>query len=192
MKQAIFFAGIIIMTLNGYSQTDTTKRISKTKSVPASTINRSAKLGIQPKNAAAAQLPDLKFTSFNVTASAPYVVNGIINYTLNVSYTVKNDGAASVSYEDIVIQGFLTNEHWIQQTQDPKFTGMFTAVGGGQLSGLKGQTLAPGDSKQVSYYISNKELAKDPKPVLLLIINYLRGPQEITRDNNNAYMTILL
>lgn len=190
MKQVIFFMSIIMLNIDAYSQTDTAKKFITPK-FPGTTISKSEKLGIQPKNIAAAQLPDLKFTSFNVTAT-PGAVNGVTTYTLNVSYTIKNEGAASVPFENIVIQGFITNENYIKQTQDPKFTGMFTAAGGGQLPGFKGEMLAPGASKQISYYISNKELAKDPKPVLLLIINYASGPQEITRDNNNVYMTILL
>ena len=193
MKQIIFLTAVLAAGVNGYSQTDSSKKQTvKMQLTHTSTTNNPDKLGLQPKNSATAQLPDLKFTGFNVTATAPYMVNGETNYTLNVSYTIKNEGVVQVSAADIIIQGFLTNENWIKQTQDPRFTGMFTAAGGSPLSTLPGEALAPGASRNISYSITNKALAKDPKPVLLLIINYARGPQEITRDNNNAYMTILL
>lgn len=136
------------------------------------------------------KLPDLRFTAFNVTATA-YIDNGVTKYRLNISYTVKNDGNASVLTDDVTIQSFLTTESGL--TKDLSFTSYFTPAGGNVLSDVtgKGETLAPGATKQLSFSPGNFQLQRDPKPVYLITINAFGGVKESNTTNNRASMTIL-
>ena len=136
------------------------------------------------------KLPDLIFTAFNITATA-YTDNGLTKYRLNISYTVKNDGNALVLSDDVTIQSFLTTE--LGLTKDLSFTSYFTPAGGNSLSDVtgRGETLAPGASKQFSFSPGNYQLQRDAKPVYLITINPFGGVKESNTANNRASMTIL-
>lgn len=135
-------------------------------------------------------IPDLKFTALNVTA-APYLDNGVTKYRLNISYTVRNDGTAPILCDDVTIQAFITTEAGL--TKDLSFTSYFTPAGGHILSDSpgRGETLAPGTSKQFSFNPGNVELQKDSKPIYLVCINPFGGAKESDTNNNRASITIL-
>lgn len=138
-----------------------------------------------------ASLPDLEFTAFNVSA---VVSSGVSVYTLNITCTVKNGGTASVLTDNVSVQGFISDLDWVQQSQDVRFTNNFKPAGGRILSDIpnRGEALAPGASKQISYSISNVTLQKDLKPVYLIGVNLFSTLPEISKDNNKTYMSILL
>ena len=143
------------------------------------------------KNPLTKPLPDLKFTAFNVAAIAS---SGSSSYTINITCTVKNDGLASILTDDVTIQGYTSDLDWIQQSQDVSFTNHFKPAGGRILSDIpnRGEALAPGASKQISFSVSNIALTKSPTPVYMLTVNLFSTIQETSKDNNKTYMTILL
>lgn len=146
------------------------------------------------RNILVPELPDLKFTAFNVTAT-PSTSGGITTYTLNISFTVKNDGTVAVLTDDVALQGYLSNESWITRAnKDLSMTGYLTAAGGQILSSIpnRGETLAPGASKQISYSIYNKQLGTDPKPIFIITISTGANIKESDSGNNMTYMTILI
>jgi hypothetical protein len=136
-------------------------------------------------------LPDLKFTAFNVSAVGSA---GSSVYTVNVTCTVKNDGMASMLTDDITLQGYVSDLDWIQQSQDVRFTNHFKSAGGRILSDIpnRGETLAPGASKQISFSCTNLTLIKNPTPVYMITVNLWSDIEETDKDNNKTYMTILL
>lgn len=136
------------------------------------------------------QIPDLKFTALNVTA-APYLDNGVTKYRLNITYTVKNDGTGPVLCDNVTIQAYITTEAGL--TKDLSFTGYFTPAGGHILSDApgRGETLAPGASKQFSFNPGNVDLQKDSKPIYLVCINPFGGAKESDTNNNRASASIL-
>jgi hypothetical protein len=133
-------------------------------------------------------LPDLKFTALNVTA-APYLDNGVTKYRLNITYTIKNDGTGPVLCDNVTIQAYITTEAGL--TKDLSFTSYFTPAGGHILSGISGETLASGASKQFSFTPGNFDLQKDSKPIYLVLINPYGGAKESDTSNNRASMSIL-
>lgn len=146
------------------------------------------------RNMLVPKLPDLKFTAFNVTAT-PSTSGGITSYTLNISFTVKNNGTVAVLTDDVALQGYLSNESWITRAnKDLRMTAYLAAAGGRILSSIpdRGETLAPGASKQISYSISNKQLGTEPKPIFIITIRTSAHIIESDSENNMTYMTILI
>ena len=155
------------------------------------TKNQSLQIkSINTKKDITEKLPDLRFTALNAIA-IPYLDNGVTKYKINLTYTVKNDGDAPVLTDEVSIQGYITTD--IGLTKDLSFTSYFLPAGGNTLSNIpgRGETLAPGASKQFSFGPSNLQIQKDPKPVYLIIINRYGGPKESNTTNNNASTTIL-
>lgn len=192
MKHFTTFMLMLAICLNANSQTEPIR--NKTKST-ATTTQKTLKLQ-QPgdNNFLIPKLPDLKFSSLNVTA-IPSSSGGITTYTLNISFTVKNDGTVAVLTDDVSLQGYLSNESWITRAnKDLSMTGYLTAAGGQVLSSIpnSGETLAPGASKQISYSIYNKQLGTDPKPIFIITIRTGANIKESDSGNNMAYTTILI
>jgi hypothetical protein len=136
-------------------------------------------------------LPDLEFSAFNVAAS---LSSGTNVYTLNITCSVKNNGTASILTDDVTIQGYISDLDWIQKSQDISFTNHFKSACGRTLSDIpnRGESLAPGGSKQITYSCFNVTLVKDLKPVYLIGVNLYSTIPEISKDNNKTYMSILL
>lgn len=182
----ILFAG---QQINAQNQTQVKKSV-----ITNQQLNNSGNQKILNQTASkisnGTNLPDLTFTAFNVSAT----LTSPSGYTLNITCTVKNEGTASILTDYISLQGFVSDLDWIQKSQDISFTNHFKPAGGRILSDIpnRGELLAPGDSKQISYSIFNVTLLKDPKPVYLIGVNLFSNIQEITKDNNKTYMTILL
>lgn len=106
MKQIITFMFLLATCLSAHSQ----RNITKTS---PTTTQKTIKLQQRGENKIiVTKLPDLKFTAFNVTAT-PSTSGGITTYTLNISFTVKNDGTLAVLTDDVTLQGCLSNESWI-------------------------------------------------------------------------------
>ena len=192
MKKTITFFVICLIALQINAQIQ--PQVKKSKITNQATINNlNQKLLNQTatKNPTGAKLPDLKFTAFNASAVASA---GSATYTINITCTVKNDGLASMLTDDITLQGFISDLDWIQQSQDVSFTNHFKPAGGRILSDIpnRGETLAPGASKQISYSASNVTLIKNPKPVYMITVNLFSTIPETDKDNNKTYMTILL
>ncbi len=192
MKKTIIFFVICLIAIQINAQIQ--PQVKKNAFINQEKINSSNQIllnQIATKNPLTKPLPDLKFTAFNVAAVS---TAGAATYTLNITCTVKNDGTASVLTDDVSLQGFISDLDWIQKSQDVSFTNHFKPAGGRILSDIpnRGENLAPGASKQISYSIFNVSLLKDPKPVYLIGVNLFSNLQEISKDNNKTYMTILL
>jgi hypothetical protein len=182
MKHILSFTCILAACLNANSQIG---EVSK-----KTTNTSTQKMVGQPPHGLAIKLPDLKFTAVNVTAtpSAP----GATTYTLDISYTVKNDGTAAVFTNDVSLQGFLSNESWITNgNKDIHMSGYLEAAGGQLLSG-RNEALAPGESRLVTYSLHDKQLSKDPNPIFIITINMGGGVKEFDYRNNMTYTIILL
>lgn len=182
----IFFS---VQQINAQNQTQIKKSVIPNQQVN-SISNQKILNQTASKNSNETSLPDLTFTAFNVSAT----LASASVYTLNITCTVKNEGTASILTDNISIQGFVSDLDWIQKSQDVSFTNHFKPAGGRILSDIpnRGEVLAPGNSKQISYSIFNVSLVKEPKPVYLIGVNLFSNLQEITKDNNKTYMTILL
>lgn len=158
---------------------------------PVNSVNQKILNQTVTKGSTVAGLPDLEFSAFNVSA---VLSSGTSVYTLNISCTVKNNGTASILTDDVSVQGFISDLDWIQKSQDVSFTNHFKSACGGILSDIpnRGELLAPGGSKQMSYSCFNVTLIKDVKPVYLISVNLFSTIPEISKDNNKTYMSILL
>lgn len=185
MKKVIILLNcLLVLSITSQAQISSPKASMTLKN---QTLN--AKPGVT-YNSNVELLPDLKFTALNVTA-APYQDNGVTKYRLNISYTVKNDGTAPVLCDDVTIQAYITTDAGL--TKDLSFTSYFTPAGGHILSNApgRGETLAPGTSKQFSFTPGNYDLQKDSKPIYLVCINPYGGAKESDTSNNRASITIL-
>jgi hypothetical protein len=172
------------------AQADTLSKKTIIKNLPQKT-NVIQTLKTVAPNKPMEKLPDLKFTAFNVTA---VLSSGTTTYTINITCTVKNEGTAPVLTDNVSLQGFISDLAWIQKSQDISFTNHFSAAGGRIMSDIpnRGETLAPGASKQISYSCYNIILVKEVKPVYYITINHFSALPELNKDNNNTYMAILL
>jgi hypothetical protein len=191
MKRISIFSFFMATVFICNAQVDSTLRrpISKTlpqKSTGTQTIKQSGLNTPVPK------LPDLKFTNVTVTATA----TGAGVYTLDVSFTVKNDGTAPILTSDVSVQGYITDEVGFARTQDILFTGTYRAGCGTSLSSgtgvFKGEMLEAGASRQSSLRCFNVQLQKTPRPVYYITLNPFSDIKELNRDNNRVPTTILL
>lgn len=187
MKQAIFFAGIIMLALNAYSQTDSTKTkvLSKDKSKAVLNTNNSGFVKDQQQRRSGttspAQLPDMKITSFNVRYVSSQVINGIMKHTLEISYTVKNEGTVSLPASSVALQGWIGYE-----TAYPKII-----LGCGQaLSTIASEILNPGASYTGSF-MCTAQFDKNNHPIYTLYLDETNTVKELNEQNNTAQMTIL-
>lgn len=194
MKKLLFIFSLILFTLIAKAQQTETIR-NKTKST-ATTTQKTLKLQQPGDNSSLIpKLPDLKFSSFNVTAIPSSSSGGITTYTLNISFSVKNDGSAGIRTDDVTLAGFLSDETWVTLgKKNLSLTGFLTAAGGMILSSIpnRGETLLPGATKQITYSLYNKQLGTDPKPIFIIVINTGVNIKESDSGNNMAYMTILI
>jgi hypothetical protein len=163
--------------------------VSKTLPQKTSGIQTLKPVGV---NTPMSKLPDLTFTGVNVTATA----TGVGVYTLEISFTVKNEGTAPILTSDVTIQGYLTDEVGFARTQDISFTGTYRpGCGTGLGSGLgvyKGEMLQPGESKGSSMRCFNIQLQKTPRPIYYFTINPHSDIKELNMGNNRVPFTILL
>ena len=170
MKKLIFLFNCMLclsMVLQAQITAPRTYTISKQIDT---TKNQSLQIkSINTKKDITEKLPDLRFVALTVTATA-YLDNGVTKYKLNLSYTVKNDGNAAVLSDDVTLNGFVTTDEGL--TKDLSFTSYFMPAGGNVLSDAlgRGETLAPGATKQFSFSPGNFQFQTDPKPVYLITI----------------------
>jgi hypothetical protein len=166
---------------------------TKTKSYPSNTVQKPATLQPVDKNIPVPKLPDLKITAFNVTAT-PSHFDSIQKYNLNVSFTVKNEGYASVLTDDVILEAFLSDETWVTRAnKNLAMTGFYVAAGGRILSSIhgRGETLEPGASKQISLNSTNQILKRNPKSIFIVNIRTGGNIVEINSGNNLEYVTII-
>ena len=171
MKKLLFITLLSTLTASTANSQIVQKSVVPLKQNKPVTLQQQA-----GKNIPAPKLPDLKFTTSNVTAT----LTGTDTYTLTITCTIKNDGTAAISMGDISLQGMLSNEASIAKTQDISFTNHYTSACG-TTDGLSYEILEPGVSKAVSYNCFNRVISKTPRPVYVLLINYYSSIQEITK-----------
>jgi hypothetical protein len=191
MKKIIFSIIIIFVGQLANAQIQTPVKKTAPTNQPVNGINQKILNQTATRSSTGTGLPDLKFTAFNVSA---VLSSGTSVYTLNITCTVKNDGTASVLTDDVSLQGFTTDLDWVQKSQDVGFTNHFKPAGGRTLSDIpkRGEELAPGSSKQISYSMFNVLLSKEQKPAYLIGINLFSTLPEISIENNKTYMSIFL
>ena len=191
MKQMISLICFSAIALTTNAQTDTLIKKTVTKTVPqkTGTMQTLKPIGL---STTMPKLPDLKFTNVNITTTA----TGAGVYTLEIFFTVKNEGTAAILTSDVSVQGYLTDETGFARTQDISFTGTYRPACGVSLgTGLgadKGETLEAGASKQSSMRCFNVQLQKTPRPVYYITLNPFSDIKELNRDNNRVPTTILL
>lgn len=184
MKQVIFFTATLALCLNAYSQLDNTKRKISTKETPKTLVidNQKYIKGQKGENTAPpAQLPDLKIVSFNVNYLSTQVVDGVTKHTVEISYTIKNEGMLSLPANTVDLQG------WIGY--DPSYPKV-TAAGGRVLSPIATEVINPGATYQGSFR-STAAFDKNNHPVYTLFLDDANRVKELNEQNNSAQMTIL-
>lgn len=189
MKRTVLFVAFFLINFLVFAQSKVINKESSTLKNQGVT-----NLNAREMNTQITGLPDLKFTSLSVTAT-PSPADGADYYSLNITYTVKNDGKVAALADNINIQGYITNEYWLaKEPFNPALTGVFSAACGHVLSNIsgKGETIAPGESKQKSYTCSSRRLPRNPKPVYIITINQYNSINESDYSNNRTQMTIPL
>jgi hypothetical protein len=135
---------------------------------------------------------DLIITSLKVDVT-PNTTNGNINYTLNVSCSVKNTGFDPVPLDSVVIQTYLSNEEWITRTnKDFGMTSYLLPTGGRILGWRRGEFLASGATVENSFNIYNLVIPNKPRPLFVLRMFTTGIVQDTNAENNMTFVWILL
>ncbi|MFZ1786427.1 MAG: hypothetical protein WAU23_14575 [Ferruginibacter sp.] len=196
MKKIIPLITILLLSLQTNAQLEpqpkkgTTEKTQVILTSPSTTTQKKS----ADRKIPGMQLPDLKFAAFTVIAN-PVNDAGQVKYDLIVSYTIKNEGNVAVLTKDIRLFGYITTEYWIGRGEkNLNLTGVFRYTGYSDVNKTNdpGESLQPGATKQVSISFRNKQLDKAEKPVLLLVIDPLNQMNELDKENNRVYQTILL
>lgn len=103
MKRTLFSFLLICIFAVCFAQPVKDTSIKTLQPVQKTNLKQTLK---QPTNRIIEKLPDLRITTVNVNAT--HTGTGI--YTLTISFTLKNEGNAPISYSNISAQGLFTAE----------------------------------------------------------------------------------
>lgn len=182
MKKIIMFSMLLSFCSICFAQikTDTTRKTVVTKTATQTTQQQS----ITPApNTVVPKLPDLRIT--NATASATATSPGV--YKLTMQCTVKNDGTAPISYDQVGVYSLIAAERDLGKS----FDSHAYSPGCGSVAGQPRDILQPGQSVTVVYYCFNIAMEKGDKPVYIFLLDKYGMVKELNEGNNqqNVYIT---
>ena len=171
---------LVMIVLNANSQTDTLNKgtSAPTKILPATTIQKPVTLQ-QPagKNTTIPKLAELRIVSFDVK----YLSSQTTSHTIEITYTIKNDGNLAVSAASVKMQGYIS--------YDASKPNLMAACGGG-FGALASDMINPGATYTGSFRCT-LVFEKTWKPVYTLEVDYGNKVKEADEQNNTAQKTIL-
>lgn len=186
MKRIIFFMLIAAFFLRANSQTDSARKrielypvkkaVATPGSKPATLQPQGDKLIRDP------QLPDLKMVSVTVTYISSQVVDGKTKHTIEINYSLKNEGTVPVAKNLFGVQG------WIGY--DPSFPKTISACGQ-ILSPFANDMLKPGDTHSGSFRCT-AEFNKNSRIIYTLLVDGDNFIKELSEENNSAQLNIQL
>ena len=186
MKRIILFAAVLVTSLHAISQTDSLRKTVATTPVKKVAVGTDTKPAtIQPqgdKLIRDPKLPDLKIVSFTVSYVNSLVVDGKTKHTIEINYSLKNEGTVAVSKNSFGVQG------WI--SYDAAFPKSIPACGQ-TVSSFANDMLKPGDSHAGSFRCT-AEFNKNNRIVYTLYVDEDNTVKELSEGNNSAQLTIQL
>jgi CARDB len=185
MKQIIAVILILATCFYAKSQTDlkkTTetrpakKTAASTESKPATLQPQGDRLIPDPK------LPDLKMVSLAVTYINSQVIDGKTKHSIEVNFTLKNDGTVAVDKYLFGVQGWIGYDAAFPKT---------IAACGIALSHYAGNMLNPGETYTNSFRCT-AAFNKNSPIIYTLYTDEDNRIKELTEGNNSAQLTIQL
>lgn len=140
-------------------------------------------LKIKPENTYVKKpsLPDLKLTAMNITLVRSELVEGVMKHTIQINYTVKNEGTVDIAANKVFTQGFIFLPGPNQRT----IPGC-----GSVMSTLTWDNVPVGGSFSGSFRCT-AAFDKSNPPLYRLHIDPDGLVKELNEENNMGQMTIL-
>jgi subtilase family serine protease len=177
MKYVIFFTVTLSLCLNAKSQIDSTKRKIITKETPKTlTIDNQRYIKGQ-KGATSTPpvlMPDLTIVSFDAHYLGTQLVDGVTKNLVQITYTIKNEGNASVPANMVGWQGWITYD-----SGNPKLI----PGGGAAVSASATDVINPGDTRQRSFRVT-VPFDKSNHPLYTMYLDDLNTVKESNEQNN--------
>ena len=171
---------LVLIAFNANSQADTLNKGTSvpSKTLPATITQKPIALQ-QPagKNTTIPKLAELRIVSFDVK----YLNSQTTSHTIEISYTIKNDGNLPVSAASVTMQGYIS--------YDASKPNLMAACGGG-FGALASEMINPGATHSGSFRCT-LVFEKTWKPVYTLEVDYGNKIKEADEQNNTAQKTIL-
>lgn len=177
MKQTFLFILVLASCLCSFAQYDGTKQKISTKETPKTLLPVNRKYVKAPGEA---QLPDLTIVSFNAQYISTQVVDGVTKHLVTITYSIKNEGTASVAENKVSWQGWISYD-----TNNPQMI----AGGGRDVSNSPTAVINPGATVQGSFRVTIP-FDKNRHPLYTMYLDKLNTVKESNEVNNIAQKAI--
>jgi len=177
MKQTFLFIAALASCLCSFAQFDSTKRKITAKETSKTLLPVNQKYVKPP---AEAQLPDLTIVSFNAQYISTQVVDGVTKHLVTITYTIKNEGTASIAANKVSWQGWISYD-----TNNPQMI----AGGGRDVSASPTAVIDPGATVQGSFRVTI-QFDKNRHPLYTMYLDKLNTVKELNEVNNIAQKAI--